>query len=245
MAPKVLCCIPSKGRPDNIEKYVKPLMAKLQLPYKVFIEPQDKEHYPQNDNIHVIPDNNMGLGYVSTHMKAYAEENGYELIFRVDDDVAAIGTLEEDMKAVLTVFKVPQIKAVCFPYDFEWYAITKKLFSRVNKRIQTCYIIRASSFNPRPQIKCFEDFYYFLDIITNKGKTLYCSRHGIKCPAVGSNKGGLQAFDRSELAKASIKIFKGIDPTIDVIHKPDRAWKIEPKFTHKKYRSFKIPNAKV
>jgi hypothetical protein len=42
------------------------------------------------------------------------------------------------------------------------------------------------------------------------------------------------------MALREINIFKSIDPTIDVVSKPDKPWKFEPKFTDRKYKSSKI-----
>jgi hypothetical protein len=54
---------------------------------------------------------------------------------------------------------------------------------------------------------------------------------------VGSNSGGAQMFDRAQLYLDDIKLFKEIDPTIEVIHKPDKSWKYEPKLTDEMYKS--------
>jgi len=236
---KCLVCIPSKARPNNIKKYVEPFMQRLGLDYKIFVEPQDAQEY-KFDNVVVLDANDKGLGYATAFAKNYAEEKGYDLYFRIDDDVKGIGEIEKDIDRIIKAFEIQKVGAVVFPYDFEWYSISDKLFTRKNKRLQTCYIVRISALHTNENIKCFEDFYYYMMIRKNNFDTLFCSRHHIICPPVGSNKGGLQNFDRSELALTSINIFKSIDPTIKVISKPDKAWKYEPKFTDKKYRSKSI-----
>jgi len=237
---KCLVVIPSKGRPKNREKYVLPFMQRLGLDYRIFVEPQDFEHYKIYPNVVVLPENNKGLGYSTLFAKQYAEQYGYDLFFRNDDDVKAIGSIEDDINKILESFKIPKVGAVVFPYDFEFYAKTDKLFTRINKRTQTCYIIRTNLFEPRVDVSTFDDFYQYL-LLRHKGyDTLYCSKHLITCAPVGGGKGGLQMFDRSEMALKEIQIFKGIDSTIDVISKPDRPWKYEPKFTDKKYKSKSI-----
>jgi len=233
---KCLVCIPSNARPNNIKKYVEPFMSRLGLDYKIFVEPQDKELY-KFSNVVTLDANDKGLGYATSFAKNYAEQNGYELFFRIDDDVSAIGNIENDIHKIIKAFDIPQVGAVVFPYDFEWYSITNKLFTRKNKRLQTCYLIRTKALFTNYKIKCFEDFYYFMMLRKNNYDTLFCSRHFIKCPPIGTNHGGLQEYDRSELALASINIFKSIDSTIKVISKPDKPWKYEPKFTGKKYKS--------
>lgn len=234
---KCLVAIPSKCRSKNIERYVLPFVNKLGLDYKIFIEPQDYESYKAYSNIIILPENNKGLGYSTMHIKKYAEENGYDLIFKNDDDVKSIGQIENDIDKILSAFQLKKIGAVVFPYSFEFYSKTEKLFTRINKRVQTSYIIRTDIFEPREDVSTFEDFYEYL-ILRKKGyDTLFCSRHLIECAPVGGGQGGLQLFDRSEMALKEIQIFKSIDPTIAVISKPDKPWKYEPKFTDKKYKS--------
>lgn len=233
---KCLVCVPSKNRPNNIKKFVEPFMKRLGLDYKIFVEPQDLKNY-NFKNVVSLDSNNNGLGYSMSQAKKYCIENGYDICFKIDDDVVSIGEIEKDINKILDAFKIKRIGAVVFPYDFEFYAKTKKLFTRVNKRVQTCYLIRTEIFNPQKEVSTFEDFYQFLNLISKGYNTLYCSRHLIKCNAVGYGVGGLQDFDRSEMALKEINIFKSIDPTIEVISKPNKPWKYEPKFTDKKYRS--------
>jgi hypothetical protein len=234
---RTIVAIPSKNRPQNIEKFVLPFMSRLNLDFAIFVEPQDYENYKQFPNVVQMPENNKGLGYATMFAKKYAEQNNYDLYFRIDDDVKAIGELENDLNKVVDVFKFTKIGAVVFPYDFEFYAKTKALFSKINKRTQTCYIIRTKLFEPREDVSTFDDFYQYL-LLRNKGyDTILCSKHSIKCAPVGGGKGGLQMFDRSQMALKEIQIFKSIDPTIDVVIKEDKPWKYEPKFTHPKYKS--------
>ena len=234
---KCLVIIPSKARPDNIAKFTTPFVNRLGLDYRIFVEPQDEQNYRPFPNVITLPANNKGLGYSTMYAKKYAAQHGYDLIFRIDDDVKMIGEIENDIDKIIASFRIDKVGAVVFPYDFEFYAKTEKLFSRVNKRTQTCYIIRTSIFEPREDVSTFDDFYQYL-IMRQKGyDTLYCSKHLIKCSPVGQGKGGLQVFDRSEMALKEIQIFKSIDPSIDVIEKPNKPWKFEPKFTDKKYKS--------
>jgi hypothetical protein len=233
---KCLVFIPSKGRPESIRSNTLPLVKRLGLDYRIFVEPQDAEAY-SFANVVTLPENDKGLGYSTSIAKQYAVINGYDLMFRLDDDVHEIGNLENDIAKVLDVFKMPTVGAVVFPYSFEFYAKTDKLFSRVNKRTQTCYIIRTKCFEPSASVSTFDDFYQFLLLRQAGLDTLFCSRHMIKCKPVGKGKGGLQCFDRKEMAKREIAIFQAIDPSITIISKPDKPWGYEPKFTSPKYKS--------
>jgi hypothetical protein len=233
---KCLVFIPSKGRPENVKKFVLPFMGRLKLDYKIFVEPQDAAKYPFA-NVEVIDANDKGLGYATSYAKAYAKRHFYDLVFKIDDDVKGIGAIENDIHKVIDAFKIDKLGAVVFPYSFEFYSKSTKLFTRANKRVQTCYIMRERLFRPSPEVSTFEDFYQYLLLRNDGYETLLCSRHLIECAPVGSGSGGLQVFDRQAMAKKEIAIFKAIDPTIDIITKPNKPWKYEPKFTDKKYKS--------
>lgn len=233
---KILVCIPSKNRPDNIKKYTLPFVKKLKLDYKIFVEPQDKEKY-KYENVVVHQSDNIGLGGALVNCKRYAEQNGYDVILKLDDDVIGIGEVENDLDKIIKGLSIKQVSAICFPYDFEFYSKTNKMFTRENKRVQTAYFIKTERFRPSKDVSTFEDFYQFLQIINNNEKTLFCSKHLIKCKPVGGGEGGLQMYDRKEMAIKEINIFKNADSSIDVIVKKDKSWFYEPKFTNKKYRS--------
>jgi hypothetical protein len=233
---KCLLFIPSKARPGVLSSNALPFAKRTGLDYRIFVEPQDAQAYTMNNVVH-LKENDRGLGYATSAAKEYAVRNGYELMFKVDDDVQAIGNVEQDLPRLIKAFEIPSVGAICFPYSFEFYAKTNKLFTKVNKRIQTCYMIRTEAFSPSPQVSTFEDFYQFLLLRQAGYDTLYCSKHDIKCKPVGGGKGGLQVFDRKEMAKREIAIFQSIDPSITVISKPNKPWKYEPKFTGSKYKS--------
>lgn len=236
---RILAIIPSKGRPENIKKNILPFMARLGIDYRIFVEEREEGEY-DFENIVTIPEFDQGLGYSLLCAKNYAKQNDYDLIFKIDDDVSAIGEIEEDLPEILGVFENPKYKniaAVCFPYSFEFYSKSEALFTRLNKRLQTSYIIRTDQFRPSREISTFEDFYQFLGIRSRGKLSLLCSKHMIKCNPVGKGNGGLQDFDRSEMALKEINIFRRKDPKIKVVHKPNKPWKMEPKFVGDKYKS--------
>ena len=104
-------------------------MQRLGIDYRIFVEPQDKGAY-NFKNVIVLEQNDQGLGYSTGFAKKYAEEKGYDLVFRIDDDVKGIGQIENDMDKIIKSFDISKVGAVVFPYDFEWYAKSEKLFSK-------------------------------------------------------------------------------------------------------------------
>jgi hypothetical protein len=237
---KAIAIIPSKQRADVFQKVCRPFVDSLGIDAIVILEKEDYEKYDYPNKL-MLERSNAGISYALSEGKKYAEQNGYDIIFKIDDDVSAVGNISEDLQDMLTYFsKHKSLGAIVFPYDFEFYAKSKKLFTHINKRVQTCYLIRTSSFRPREDVNTFEDFYQFFQMVNNNEFTLFCARHAIKCKPVGSGVGGHQAFDRKQQAENEIKIFQSIDPTVNVIIKEDKRWYYEPKLVGEQYKSKKL-----
>lgn len=235
---KWLALVPSKGRPEEFAKSCKPLLETLPIDSAVLLEKSDYDKYDYPNKI-LLDKENQGIGYAIHFARLWAEENGYDVIFKIDDDVTKIGTVHEDLETIdKYLHKYEDCAGVSFPYSFEFYDVTKKkLFSHINKRFQTCYIIKTKFFKTTERLKQIEDFFYYMMAIRNNGFVLRCSKHPMHTAPVGSNEGGAQCFDRAKLYLEDIKLFKEIDPTIKVIHKPDKHWKYEPKLTDKMYKA--------
>lgn len=237
---KPLAIIPSKQRPDLFQKVCRPFVDSLGIDTLLILEEDDYDKYEYPNKLK-LERSNAGIWYALSEAKRYAEENGYDVLFKIDDDVSAVGEIAADLPEILKYFtKYQNLGAVVFPYDFEFYAKSNKLFTHVNKRVQTCYLIRTSAFRPREGINTFEDFYQFFQMVNNNEFTLFCAKHPIKCKPVGSGSGGHQAFDRKEQAEKEIKVFQSIDPTVGIVVKEDKRWYYEPKLNGEQYKSKKI-----
>ena len=240
---KTLVIVPSKQRPEVFEKYTKPFITNLGLDSLLILEKEDYDNYNFNNKLE-LEESDMGIGYALLHGKKYAEKHGYELIFKIDDDVKEIGNIKDDLEEIYKqMANNPEISAVGFPYSFQFYDKSEQLFTHINKRLQTCYIIKTKSFTPKTEISTFEDFSQFLHIIQRGEKTLYCARHMIKCKPVGGGKGGCQCFDRRKQAEKEIKIFNQIDPSVGFIVKENKPWYYEPKFSDKRYKAIKLKSS--
>lgn len=237
---KALAIVPSKQRPELFQKVCRPFIDSLGIDTILILEREDYDKYDYPNKL-MLERSNAGIWYALSQGKRYAEENGYDVVFKIDDDVSAVGNIADDLEDILSYFvSHKSLGAVVFPYDFEFYAKSNKLFTHINKRVQTCYLIRTTSFRPRESINTFEDFYQFFQMINNNEFTLFCARHAIKCKPVGSGSGGHQVFDRKQQAQEEIKLFQKIDPTVGVIIKEDKRWYYEPKLTGEQYKSKKI-----
>lgn len=238
---RLLIAVPSKKRPEVFEKFAKPFINKFDCDKILVLEKEDYNDY-DFDNKLMLEKSNQGLSYSLKAIKKYAHENKYDLIFKIDDDVKTIGTVWEDIDKIIAPFETHiELGAISFPYRFQFYDKSDRLFTHINKRLQTCYIIRTSCYSiDQKASNLFEDFYNFMMLRMQGYFTLYCAKHDIDCKPVGEGKGGIQCFDRKELAIEAIREFKAIDPTIEVITKKDRSWYYEPKFTDKMYKSKKL-----
>jgi hypothetical protein len=91
-----LVAIPSKSRPENIKSFVLPFVKRLNLDYKIFVEPQEINSY-NFENVVSHEENNIGLGGALVSIKKYAEKNNYDVILKLDDDVSYdVETFEVD-----------------------------------------------------------------------------------------------------------------------------------------------------
>lgn len=239
---KILAVIPSKGRCDVFEKYAKPFVLSLGIDSVVVLEKDDYKNYNYPKKI-LLKEQNKGLPYSLQKAKEYAIENKYDLVFKIDDDVKSIGNVKDDLTEIIKHFsKYPTLGAITFPYDFEFYNKTNKIFNYINKRMQTAYIIRVSAWVMANPKSTFEDFYSYMMLRKNNFFTLQNGRNMIKCKPVGGGNGGLQAkvFDRRKLALETIKEMQKIDPTIEIAIKEQKPWYYEPKFTGEEYKAKKI-----
>lgn len=235
---KWLALVPSKGRPEEFSKTCKPFLETLPIDSAVILEADDYPNYDHPTKI-LLKEQNKGLGYSLHCGRLWAEENGYEVIFKIDDDINAIGNVHEDIEVFDRYLdKYDDLAGISFPYSFEFYDITeKKLFSHINKRFQTSYIVKTSFYKTREDLIEIEDFFHYMMAIRSNGWVLRCSKHPIFAKPVGSNQGGCQSFDRAAKYLEQIKMFLEIDPTIKIIEKPDKSWRYEPKFTDPMYKS--------
>lgn len=249
---KLLVAIPSKGRVDTIFKRTLRWAPRLGFDVKVFVEPQEIEAYREgardanyqnrtniSDDMFVdIGKTDGGLSHVKGFIKHYAIDNGYDLVFRLDDDILRFSSRgrnkPDDLmiiefsamvgKCRVTFGKYPDVAAVGFGYRNELFE--PKEWSLINGRLQTCYIIKpeyiADGFN------CFDDFADYLNIRKQNKVTLRYGLLGIDAADVGKNKGGLQLFDREELANQDMEKLRAIYPAIQFKFVKGKSWSFEP-----------------
>jgi hypothetical protein len=260
---KLLIAVPSKNRPEGLIKNTLRWLTYSKYPWKIFIEPQDTQKYQEalalrsdfkvSDVLVSLDKDNQGLGYAKVSIQKYAEQHGFDVIFKVDDDLKSWRDQRNRNKEKTTrhkwsvsdygdVFnklindglealnKYPSVGAIGLAYRNEIWEPQK--WSSINARLQTAYMVYTKLFNPpkAEAISVFEDFATYLWVRKCGYDTLRHGLIGIDCEDIGTNNGGHQDFNRYELAKKEAILLQEIYPALrfKIVDKP---WKIEPKLT--------------
>ena len=240
---KLLIAVPSKGRAKEFEKDTYSWLQYTRFDWNVFIEPGEYDDYIKVVRhpkfLVTIPENNRGLGYCKTQIKKYAEERGYDLVFKVDDDVLswrdpmnrglghnAPKTTKEYkckylfdvlIKDSLKLFKAyPECGGVSIMYGQDMKTFSGETWIGINNRLQTNYIVLIKLLAPPGSSLniVFEDFNTYLNLRKRGYYTVRYGLTGADVRPVGINEGGWQSFDRGKLAERAkdflSKIYKGL-----------------------------------
>jgi hypothetical protein len=241
---KLLIAIPSKGRAATIARHTLRYVPALGYDYKVFVEPQEAEAYTAvTDQLVTLDDSDRGLWFAKKAIRRYAETAGYDLIFKMDDDLhywspghgkqadnieQTPALLQQTIKAVMDKMAADRaLRAVGFNYKQFMHVDSVPEWS-MGQRLQTTYICHTRSFDGNEAVPVFEDFYTTLSIWMNGGLTARYNRAGFDAGAVGGNSGGLQGFDRAAMAVQAIAGMQQICPVLKVRLTPDKPWPYEP-----------------
>lgn len=240
---KLLVAIPSKNRTETLMKYTWSWAKDLNQDVKIFVEPQDfplyvEAGFPADDMIE-LDKNDQGLGYAKRFIQEYAFKNGYDVIFKLDDDTRGFTDfrkkipteqvpelVDKVLSEVMNVFEENEnLGAVAFPYSFHLF--DEKKWEKV-KKVQSSYLVRTGLLCPPHQFSVFEDFAVGLNCLVSNFKVmkygLIGQDVGVK---VGAGTGGLQDFDRSALAEKEAELLRTMYPPL-MFKKVDKPWKIEP-----------------
>lgn len=239
---KLLVAIPSKNRVETLERYTWGWAKSLKFDVRVFVEPQDEESYltviPEA-NLVKIDANNRGLGYVKKYIQNYAKENGYDVVFKLDDDCKAHTDMRNPMSqertaeflntvlpTLMLAFDRKNLGAIAFPYSFQMFNLDE-MFSKV-KKMQSSYLVRTDLLCTPYEFSVFEDFSVGLWCMT-KGFTILKFNYSgqVQGVPVGGGTGGIQDFDRGALVEKEAELLRKIYPPL-VFKKVDKPWKIEP-----------------
>lgn len=252
---KLLVAIPSKGRAKSIFKRTLRWVVRTGFDVRVFVEPGEIEEYRKwavdanyQNYLDIRPDqfidigkDNGGLSHVRGVIKRFAIDNGYDLVFRMDDDVMRFtgrGKNKDDGEMILlfaamvgacrrAFARYVDLAAVGFPYRNELFE--EQQWTAINARLQTCYIIK-----PEFMVEGFDNFDDFADYVNIRKQNKVTLRYGllgIDTADVGREKGGLQSFDRAALAKQDMEKLRELHPALKFKKVEGKAWEAEPILT--------------
>lgn len=237
---KLLVALPSKNRPDVLRSNALSWVDDLGFDYKIFIEPQDVEKYRlPKENIVILPENNRGYGFAKVCIKKYAQENGYDYIFKVDDDIKSWTDFRKVLNPVETALQIKKVVAliekkferyeslagVSFPYSFQMF---EHFSFKKAKGVRTAYIFRTEEFYADERVSNFDDFAMSISAIVHNKFILTCGLTGMVMGVkVGGGKGGQQDFDRLEQSKKEVGVLREIYPPLQ-FRRVEKRWGIEP-----------------
>lgn len=265
---KILVCCPSKGRYSSIMRHTCRFLMHESFKYDwfVFVEPQDFDKYSKvlpSERLINVKQNDKGLFHAKKTMKIFAEKNGYDYIFKIDDDVNNIripeligskgkntGLTKEEIlsKRVnqlnnmlsdsLEMFDLlgDGVKGVTVMYGHQYNNYTGEKWLRLNNWLQSNYIVHKDFFaiDEHKNIKCFEDLITHYYILKQGYFTIKYGLTALDVMDVGKNEGGLQLFDRKSQAMNDKKEIEDLYPDISWKKVDGKTWEYEPDFSHTK-----------
>jgi hypothetical protein len=200
----MFAAIASKARPKATTYK---LLEQQNIPFAHFVEPQDEALYRQHGipNLHVIPKNDQGIGYVRNYILRWGKAQGHEWLWMLDDDVNAFGYAKAG-KCIATDASVlvefwERTHGWNFPASginyrqYAWASSKQKTRIRVNaKPPDVCTLLHLPGiwweFQEKFAVKADRDFY--MRCIQHGKGILMDQNFWFNCPNVGSNAGGLQ-----------------------------------------------------
>lgn len=202
---KILIIIPSKGRPIQLKALTGDWLFKSGIDYKILIEPQDMNAYWEFENILQLPENDMGMEYAQLQGKLYAEQHGYDVIFKIDDDIEGWTTMnKKDKKSNTNRFlqiikdiekplEKDEIVGISFGYRQEFWH--DKTWFGINQRFQSCYVVKTKYYQPYLYQYngkgMWEDMINFLRVIKDGHKVLRYGKYQMDTRVESGMEGGL------------------------------------------------------
>lgn len=254
-----LIAVPSKGRAEQFEKDTYSWLRYTKYPWVVFIEPGEYDDYikvVQHPKFLItIPESNRGLGYLKIQVLKFCVSNGYDVVFKLDDDVqywrdpsnrglghnAPKTSKEYKCKTLfdpiidnsLKLFEeFPKVAGISLMYGQDMKVFSGDTWIGINNRLQSNYLVRTPFIAPPgSKIKMtFEDFNTYLNIRKKGFITVRYGLTGADLRPVGTNAGGWQSFDRRELANKAKKVLSELYPGLAWKRVENKNWDWEPDF---------------
>jgi len=233
----MICCIPSKGRPET--KTYK-LFEQANIKTFHFIEPQEISSY-KVPNIVDIGENDKGISYVRNFILDWAVANGNDWIIVCDDDVTGIGFYDgknrtANAKIWHNLFeKVKNMPFELVGINYRQNAWHEKTSFSVNRKFsEVCTMLKVSEISWRYKDNTKEDRDFLLQTIKNGHGTIRFNRYFFSSPVIGSNKGGLhEHYSNKRDTEWAVKIVEDWHPYAKLIK--TKTGRVDAKIDIKKF----------
>jgi hypothetical protein len=219
---KLLLAIPSYNRPYEIEKRTGFWLKKLQYSHwKVFVEPDQAVYYAQTiPKAHlVVTGNNIGLVGQLRMIARYAIRKGYDLVWKIDDDMMfkRKGIKKHQIHEVVEQ-TIPDLTErfsqdadlgvinIAMPRDYMYkqvYNDSPKFYTKKKWMVKCSYVVRPEDMDYTDGNYTFDDVEIgLIDMEKRKKIEFYAGCYNDNL--IRENQGGLQSFDRDEKARQSL-----------------------------------------
>lgn len=224
---KLLLAIPSHNRPYDIQKKVMYWVNDVDVDWKVFCEEDQSMYYEQSvgkDNLVLTP-NGSGLMGQIVEIGKYANDNGYDLVLKMDDDMRFTAdkikkhetpiVIKKYLKLVQREFENPNVGIVTVSKPMEYRYGPKQGFKNRKKPVYGNYIVRTEYLlKLRKELLLFDDLWISIEVkLDNKKMLTYQGAY--EDAITHKNEGGLQSYDRDQLGRQSYEIAKEYYPLIE------------------------------
>lgn len=224
---KLLIAVPSFNRPYDIEKNTLFWLKKIkEYDWRIFIRVEQLKYYSQTvplKNIVVIKVKTFGE--TINAIQAFALENNYDLIHKIDDDMSFkdrthskkpfvhLAYLKAAKEIVAEFENVPELGGVSIIKPMPFFYNKKGNWVRENKALLGNQFLRPEFMFMPKGIELFDDIYNSLSI--RKARSVIRGYAGCYENAVIlKNKGGLQSIDRNAASKRTLTKMAKLFPCI-------------------------------
>lgn len=236
---KVLVAVPSHNRSNTIQKDCLDWLQdtdsqvnSVQIDWKIFVEKNQELYYKYivpHKNLAITPDGSGLIGQVRMIGK-YAEQQGYDWVFKIDDDMSFLkydkakreyrSSNFNAMMFEFTQFIKDNTDTFCInvakPSDYR-YAKEREGFLPRRKPIYGNYLVRPATLTGIPRdLKLCDDLW-----ISLKGKEaggVYTYIGAYENAITLTNAGGLQSIDRQKATKDTYEVLRQYYPQVVLMH---------------------------
>lgn len=223
---EIICCIPTKGRYKT--KTYK-LFEKTGVKVLHFIEPSEIDLYSVDNKIN-IKKNNQGISYVRNFMLEYVKKNNYEWVLFCDDDIQGFGiyngkTITTDASIWLEIYdKVKNLPFELVGINYAQHAWHEKKSYSINKKfVECCVLMNVKKIDWKYTKGLKQDRQFCFQTVQNGYGVLKFNHYWLRCPEVGTNKGGLyEDYKNKKDWDAAERLVKKYYPYAKLIKKKKR-----------------------